>query len=89
MNEHAMPRAASADTTANIEQRFWSMHKASRSEPPTTAAERKALLGGLRDMVSEYTREFSQAISQDYGWRSHDETLMAEVVPALTIVRDA
>ena len=76
-------------TVADIEQRFRAMLKASRSEPAPTAAERKAQLRALRDMIAASSEEFARSIEQDYGCRSRDETLMAEVVPALTLVRDA
>src|SRR5205807_2192450 len=72
-----------------IKQRFWSMHAASRNDPPPSAEDRKAALRSLRDMIHERAREFCEAIARDFGWRSHDETRMAEVVPALNIIRDA
>jgi acyl-CoA reductase-like NAD-dependent aldehyde dehydrogenase len=74
---------------ADIEQRFRAMQAASRAEPPSTVAERKAQLSALRDVLSVSAAEFADAICRDYGWRSHDETLMAEIVPALTIVSHA
>jgi len=89
MNEHARSVAAADDRIAAIEQRFWSMHKASREEPPPTGTQRKTLLRGLRGVVSDQAQDFAQAIAQDFGWRSHDETLLAEVLPALTVVQDA
>jgi coniferyl-aldehyde dehydrogenase len=89
MNEHSVPKPAPEDSIAHIEQCFWSMRKASREAPPLTAAERKALLRALGDVISTHAREFSETISRDFGWRSHDETRMAEVVPALTLVRNA
>jgi coniferyl-aldehyde dehydrogenase len=74
---------------ANLERRFRAMQAASRSEPPSSAAERKAHLRALRDMLSASTSQFVDAICRDYGWRSHDETRMAEIVPALANVSDA
>ena len=89
MSEHARLVAAADDGIGAIEQRFWSMHKASRQEPPPTGAERKHQLRGLRDMVSDHARDFAHAIARDFGWRSHDETLLAEVVPTLGNIKDA
>ena len=89
MNEYSIPKAAPEDGIAHLERRFWSMHRASRAEPPPTATERKELLRALRNAISQNVREFSEAIARDFGWRSHDETRMAEVVPALTLIRDA
>jgi len=89
MNECSVPKAAPEDGIAHIERRFWSMHKANRTEPPPSAAERRELLRALRGVISKHAREFSATIARDFGWRSHDETRMAEVVPALTLIRDA
>ena len=89
MNEHSVPKAAPEDSIAHIERCFWSMHEASRAAPASTVAERKALLRALREVISKHAREFAETIARDFGWRSHDETRMAEVVPALTLVRDA
>lgn len=89
MNEFAVPKAAPEDSIAHIEARFWAMHKASRMEPPPAATERKDALRALRGVIVEHASEFSETIARDFGWRSHDETRMAEVVPALTLIRDA
>lgn len=89
MNEYSIPKAAPEDSIARIEQCFWSMHKASRAEPPPTAKERKAWLRALRGVISANGGAFSETIARDFGWRSHDETQMAEVVPTLTLIRDA
>jgi coniferyl-aldehyde dehydrogenase len=75
-------------TVADIERRFRAMHAASRSEPPPGAAERKAHLAALRAMVAACSEEFAHTINQDYGCRSRSETLMAEIVPSLTVLRD-
>ena len=84
MNEHSVPREA---FIAAIERQFWSMHSASRAEEALPAAGRKALLRSLRDMIVNRTEDFAQAIASDFGWRSHDETRMAEVVPSLTVIK--
>jgi coniferyl-aldehyde dehydrogenase len=87
MNEHAIPKAASDAAVADAERRFRAMHEASRAEPPASAAERKAMLRALRGAVSAHAREFCDTIASDFGWRSHDETQMAEVVPSLSGIR--
>jgi acyl-CoA reductase-like NAD-dependent aldehyde dehydrogenase len=89
MNEHAVPRPGPVDRAETIERRFQSMHRASRELPAFTAAQRKAMLRGLRDVIRAHAGEFAQAIAYDFGWRSHHETLMTEVVPALGIIKDA
>jgi coniferyl-aldehyde dehydrogenase len=80
---------AQVGRSGELEARFWAMHKASREEPTATAPERKAQLRALRRAISAAIGDFQDAIARDYGWRSREETLMAEIVPALTTVRDA
>jgi coniferyl-aldehyde dehydrogenase len=89
MSESTLARAASDERLEDIRRRFWLMHEASRSDAPLPAAERKALLRRLRDAIDTRTQQFCEVIAQDFGWRSHDETRMAEVVPTLGLVRDA
>lgn len=89
MNEYSVPKAAPEDSIAHIERCFWFMREASRAEQPPTAGERRAALRALRDAITQNVREFSEAIARDFGWRSHDETRMAEVLPSLTLIRDA
>jgi coniferyl-aldehyde dehydrogenase len=91
MNEHTVPIARGVPDARRdeVQQRFWSMREASRSSPPPSVEERRALLRALRDVIDARTPQLCEAIAQDFGWRSHDETRMAEVVPALTLVRDA
>ncbi len=86
MNEYSIPREAAV---AGSERQFWSMHAASRAEAAPAAAERKAMLRSLRDAIVAGTEDFAQAIASDFGWRSHDETRMAEVLPSLTVIKHA
>ena len=86
MNKHVILPEASI---AAIERQFQAMHAASRSEAPCSAAERKRLLRSLQQAVSARSEDFAQAISADFGWRSHDETRMAEVLPSLTMIQHA
>src|SRR5262245_19759908 len=74
---------------ADVEQRFWSMHDKSRSEAPSSAAERRGLLSALRRLTFASTPVFLETIAQDFGHRSPSETLMAEILPALLMVRGA
>jgi coniferyl-aldehyde dehydrogenase len=88
MSEHDTRGSPPADAIADVTARFRAMHAASRAEPPPGAGERKALLRALRRSIAASQDGFAQAIAADYGARSRDETLMAEIVPALTLVRD-
>jgi coniferyl-aldehyde dehydrogenase len=89
MNQHSVPRPGPLDRAEEVESRFHAMREASRMEPPSGAAERKAQLRRLRDVVTVRRGEFAQAIAYDFGWRSHDETLLAEVLPTLGVIKDA
>ncbi len=83
------PHKAADLTLAEVEQRFWSMHGQSRSEPSNSEAERRSLLKALRQVISASAPMFVEAIAQDYGHRSPSETLLAEVVPALIMAGGA
>jgi coniferyl-aldehyde dehydrogenase len=86
MNKHViLPEAA----IAPIERQFQAMHAASRAEAPWNAAERRRLLRALQGAIGAHSEDFAQAISSDFGWRSHDETRMAEVLPSLTMIQHA
>ena len=89
MSKHSLLKAIPKQSIEPVLQRFWSMHRASRTEPHPTAAARQTALRGLRELIRKHAGEFSEAIAKDFGWRSHDETRMAEVVPTLTLIRDA
>ena len=80
--------AEAGEALHGFDAQFWAMHKASREEPPAwlRSARRSC---GLCATRSRGDGQIDDAICRDYGWRSHDETLMAEIVPALTIVSDA
>src|SRR3989337_2183009 len=86
----ATTREAGADSGAGgFDAQFWAMHMASREEPPVSLPERKEQLRALRRAISGTIGELQEAIARDYGGRSREETLMAEIIPALTTVRDA
>jgi acyl-CoA reductase-like NAD-dependent aldehyde dehydrogenase len=82
---HGLGEAALAD----IEQQFRSMHEKSRAAAPTKLGERRRLLRALRQIISDSTSAFVEAIDRDYGFRSPSETLLAEIVPALMMVSTA
>ena len=85
----AAERSPPDGAIGDVEQRFQAMHRASRQEPPLPAAARKDLLRALRRVIASERHAFADAIQQDYGARARNETLMAEIVPALTVVGDA
>ncbi len=57
--------------------------------PVPSEAERRADLQALRRFVLEQRDAICSAISADYGHRSRHETLIAEIVPALSAIDDA
>ena len=85
----AAERSPPDGAIGDVEQRFRAMHRASRQEPPLPAAARKDLLRTLRRVIASERHAFADAIQQDYGARARNETLMAEIVPSLTVVGDA
>jgi acyl-CoA reductase-like NAD-dependent aldehyde dehydrogenase len=83
-------RAPEADgSPTSLEARFRAMHRASRTEPPASPAERREHLRALRRAIGSHIAQFQEAIARDFGSRSHKETLVAEIIPALTTVREA
>ena len=56
---------------------------ACRAHPLPTLAERKRDLQTLQRFLREHTDALCAAISADYGNRSHHETLLAEIFPAI------
>lgn len=56
---------------------------ACRAHPLPTFAERKRDLQTLQRFIREHTDALCAAISADYGNRSHHETLLAEIFPAI------
>ena len=56
---------------------------ACRAHPLPTLAERKRDLHTLQRFLREHTDALCEAISTDYGNRSHHETLLAEIFPAI------
>jgi acyl-CoA reductase-like NAD-dependent aldehyde dehydrogenase len=88
MNDTAMHRPAEGPL-AEVERHFWSMHAASRAEPASDPSERRRVLRSLQSIISASAPKFVDAIARDYGLRAPGETRMAEIVPALMMVRNA
>src|SRR5262249_47158778 len=75
--------------TEQWEERFRRMHIYSRTVPPPDFAVRKTFLSALRRQLTSKRHEFSAAIAHDFGTRSAHETLMAEVLPSLSLISSA
>lgn len=69
-------------------QRIFDMQKtAFRLRPSTTASERLALLDNLKKTLVKYQDQIAQAISDDFGHRSHHETKFAEILTSLDNIK--
>jgi len=72
-----------------MQERFKEMRAASRSAPPPSVAERRALLSCLRGMVLDHRRDIARSISEDFGGRAEAETDLVEIVPLMNGIRHA
>ena len=62
---------------------------ACRAEPMPSEARRREWLGALQRFLHDHREALCEAIARDYGHRSHHETLLTEVMPALKEVEHA
>ena len=69
--------------TSSLEQSLRSQRLAQAAEPYPDLAQRCADLRKLKALVRDNADAIAQAISADYGHRSHHETLLGEVVPVV------
>ena len=69
-------------TKEQLQNQFDHMYKLSRKRPINSWSDRETLLESLEDMLSENKQIFADAISQDFGHRSQDETNLAELFPS-------
>ena len=81
--------AEAGETLDGLDAHFQAMHEASRADPPPSVSQRKDHLRALHRAITQSLGAFQDAIARDYGSRSRDETLMAEIIPALATVSDA
>jgi len=75
-----------ATIAATLQQALDLQRAAYFAHPVPTLAERKADLRTLQRFIRENKQAISDAISADYGHRSHHETLLAEIFPAMDSV---
>lgn len=87
MSIHREPAgSAPADT---LQQALLRQRQAASDHPVPSLAERRAHLEALRAFVDGHRAAICEAISADYGHRSHHETLLTEVIPVLKDVDHA
>ena len=62
---------------------------ACRAEPVPTEAQRRQRLKALHAFLLDHREAICEAIARDYGHRSHHETLLTELMPALKEIEHA
>lgn len=75
--------AASDVQVADLHRVFKAQKQAYRQHPMPSADERIAHLTSLRRVLVKYQNELAQAVSDDFGHRSQDETKFAEIMTSL------
>lgn len=65
---------------------FARMHAHARGRPAPDLAARRAALAVLRGLVTDNLDAFAAAISEDFGLRARDETVLMEGVPVVTAI---
>ncbi|MCC2638984.1 MAG: aldehyde dehydrogenase [Moraxellaceae bacterium] len=68
---------------ADLHRVFQAQKLAFRQRPMPTASERLANLDSLRRVLAKYQEALAQAVCEDFGHRSLDETKIAEILTSL------
>jgi len=89
MSQDAEATADGAVPDRDLDAVFQRQRQASRRIAAPDLEARQESLGRLRGMVTDNRSAIAEAISQDFGNRSRDETDMLEVVPTLGAIRYA
>ncbi|EWG98399.1 aldehyde dehydrogenase family protein, partial [Halomonas sp. BC04] len=66
-----------------LEHQLKRQRAACRANPMPSSQERREWLGRLRELIKSEQNTIVRAISEDFGNRSADETLLAEIMPSL------
>ncbi|EWH00164.1 coniferyl aldehyde dehydrogenase [Halomonas sp. BC04] len=66
-----------------LEHQLKRQRAACRANPMPSSQERREWLGQLRELIKSEQNTIARAISDDFGNRSADETLLAEIMPTL------
>ena len=78
-----MPSPTTSTTLDELNALFNGQRQAFAAEPMPSAAQRREWLAQLRALLLQEKDALVEAIGQDFGNRSADETLMAELLPSL------
>lgn len=82
---HLGQELSAAELKATLEN----LRQAYRINPYPSWSQRKEWLQKLADMVYDNKMAYAQAISEDFGYRSVNDTLLAEAFPSLEGIRHA
>ena len=83
---HALPPVHS---DLDLDAMFAAQRQAFTANPMPPAAQRRQWLGSLREALLGERQALIEAIDADFGGRSADETLMAELLPSVQGLRHA
>ena len=72
-----------------LNQNFDLMRRASRHDPVPDHATRRANLLRLRDLLELHAKALVEAVREDFGWRSPDETRFADLGLVLSAIGDS
>ncbi len=81
--------ARAAEIRADLDTRFARLQHAYQAERMPHAATRRNWLSRLEAMLNENSDAICAAISADFGHRSHHETKLLELFPAISAIRHA
>jgi len=71
----------------NMQQRLDLQRKAYRAMPMPTKKQRIDHLNGLKTALLKHSDDLADAVNQDFSCRSKDETIIAEVIPAVNAIK--
>ncbi|MGE6528198.1 coniferyl aldehyde dehydrogenase [Pseudomonas sp. NPDC077382] len=75
--------------TERLQALFERQRSAFQAYPSPSAADRLQWLEALHDLLASHQQQVIDAISEDFGNRSADETRLAEIMPSLDGIRHA
>lgn len=87
MVANVVEMSAGSVQVADLHRVFQAQKQAFRQRPMPTAAERLSNLSSLRRVLVKYQDELAQAVSDDFGHRSLDETKIAEILTSLESIK--
>lgn len=89
MVAHIAQLAASNPQVADMQRIFQAQRSAYALRPMPSSEERVANLKRLREVILKFQDDLCDAVSQDFGHRSKDETKIAEILTSLEAVKYA